>query len=266
MSKTRILFVIAISFECIGFAQKDSIKTLPEVVVSVYPSKPLLLHVASSVSIIGQQQISDYSNQSLVSVMNSVPGVRMEERSPGSYRLSIRGSLLRSPFGIRNIKIYFDEFPLTDAGGNTYLNLINANSINSVQIIKGPDGSLFGANTGGVILLDSENKLDSAVVDASVRTGSFGLVVAQVGIDKKWKHYSLSIKQSYQESRGYRENSALKRNYLQAVQKWNYKKGSVKLLLLGSQLHYETPGGLTLSQANSDPQQARLATATLPEL
>lgn len=258
------LFLIAISFECIGFTQEDSIKIIPLVTVNAYPSKPLHLHVASSVSIIEQEQINDYTNGSLVSVMNSVSGVRMEERSPGSYRLSIRGSLLRSPFGIRNIKVYFDEFPLTDAGGNTYLNLINATSIHSIQIIKGPDGSMFGANTGGVILLDSENKLDSAVVEASVRTGSYGLFHEQVSIEKKWKRYSLSINQSYQKSNGYRENSALQRNYFQAIQKWKYKNGSVKLLLLGSQLHYETPGGLTILQANEDPQQARLATPNLP--
>ena len=42
----------------------------------------------------------------------------MEERSPGSYRLSIRGSLLRSPFGVRNVKLYLDDFIFTDAGGN----------------------------------------------------------------------------------------------------------------------------------------------------
>jgi iron complex outermembrane receptor protein len=264
MKKAGILFGIAMSCACVVFAQNDSIDTLQEVTVNAYPSKPLLLHVASSVSIIGQEQLHDYTNQSLVPVLNSVPGVRMEERSPGSYRLSIRGSLLRSPFGIRNIKVYLDEFPLTDAGGNAYLNLINPSSIRSIQIIKGPDGSMFGANTGGVILLDSENRSDSTTAAASIRTGSYELFDEQVSFDKKWKRYSLSISQSYQQSQGYRQNSALQRNYLQTVQKWRYKKGSVKLLLLGSQLHYETPGGLTLLQAELDPRQARLATATLP--
>ncbi|MEJ0103149.1 MAG: hypothetical protein WDO19_11585 [Bacteroidota bacterium] len=38
--------------------------------------------------------------------MNNTPGVRMEERSPGSYRLNLRGSTLRSPFGVRNVKVY----------------------------------------------------------------------------------------------------------------------------------------------------------------
>ncbi|MDF3027206.1 MAG: TonB-dependent receptor [Fluviicola sp.] len=264
MKKAGVLVFIAMSCACMGHAQNDSIRTLGEVTVNAYPSKPLLLHSASSVSIIGQEQIRDYTNQSLVPVMNSVPGVRMEERSPGSYRLSIRGSLLRSPFGIRNVKIYLDEFPLTDAGGNTYLNLINAGSIHAIQIIKGPDGSMFGANTGGVILLDPENRSDSAIAGVSIKTGSYGLFDEQLSFDKKWKRYSLSIDQSYQRSDGYRENSALQRNYLHAIQKWNYKKGSVKLLLLGSHLHYETPGGLTLLQAEANPRQARLATATLP--
>jgi len=196
--------------------------------------------------------------------MNSVAGLRMEERSPGSYRLSIRGSLLRSPFGIRNIKIYLDEFPLTDAGGNTYLNLINATSIHSIQILKGPEGSMFGANTGGVVLLDLENKSDSSTVEASLRTGSFGLFDEQISLDKNWKHYSININQAYQHADGYRQNSALRRNYLHALQKWNYERGSAKLLLLGSQLHYETPGGLTLSQSEEDPRQARPATSVFP--
>ncbi len=250
----------------ISYAQNkaDSILTLPEITVSAYPSKPLLLHVASSVSIIDKPQIRDYTSQSLVSVMNSVAGLRMEERSPGSYRLSIRGSLLRSPFGIRNIKIYLDEFPLTDAGGNTYLNLIDVNSINSIQILKGPEGSMFGANTGGVILLDTKSKSDASKAEASIRIGSFGLFDEQIRFDKEWVHYSVNINEAHQQSNGYRRNSFFQRNYLQVVQVWNYKKGVAKVLLLGSKLHYETPGGLTLSQFEEDPRQARPATSTLP--
>ena len=74
----------------------------------------------------------------------------MEERSPGSYRMNIRGSTLRSPFGVRNVKIYWDEIPFTDAGGNTYLNQLSYYNFNSLEVIKGPGGSVYGAGTGGV--------------------------------------------------------------------------------------------------------------------
>src|SRR5207245_1200850 len=119
---------------------------------------------------------------SLVSSMNTVPGVRMEERSPGSYRLSIRGSLLRSPFGVRDVKVYYDEIPLTDAGGNTYLNAIDVNSVQGIEILKGPDGSLFGANSGGVVLISPVNRYnDNNYLSAELNGGSYGLFHENIG-------------------------------------------------------------------------------------
>src|SRR5690606_23243429 len=105
-----------------------------------------LLQAPTSVGIVNAAMLRKQGEGTLLPALNSLPGVRMEERSPGSYRLSLRGSLLRSPWGVRNVKVYMDEFPLTDAGGNTYLNLIDPRSIHRIEILKGPDGSLFGAN------------------------------------------------------------------------------------------------------------------------
>jgi iron complex outermembrane receptor protein len=65
---------------------------------------------------------------------------------------------LRSPFGVRNVKVYFDEIPFTDAVGNTYLNQLSFYNFNSIEVIKGPGGSLYGAGTGGVILIHSQPK------------------------------------------------------------------------------------------------------------
>src|SRR5438270_12265722 len=98
-----------------------------------------VINVPASVRMLGPTELNLQPENSLVSAFNTVPGVRMEERSPGSYRLSIRGSLLRSPFGVRDVKIYYDDIPLTNAGGNTYLNAIDVNSVQGIEILKGPD-------------------------------------------------------------------------------------------------------------------------------
>ena len=90
---------------------------------------------------------------SILSALNITPGVSMEERSPGSYRLNIRGSSLRSPFGVRDVKIYLNEIPLTDPSGNTYLNQLSFYNFNSIEIIKGPASSLYGAGIGGAMLI-----------------------------------------------------------------------------------------------------------------
>jgi iron complex outermembrane receptor protein len=249
---------------CVAQTQKDSIVSLDEITIRAYPSNPSLLRSASSVSYLDAEHIRDLATQTMVPAMNSEAGVRMEERSPGSYRLSIRGSLLRSPFGIRNIKVYLDDFPLTDAGGNTYLNLVPASTIHSIQIIKGPEGSVFGANTGGVVVLGSEIRTDSVQMMASLATGSFGLLDQKAALYKVWNHYSLQMDQSFQMANGYRQNSALQRISLRAIQKLRYKNGNIRLLLMGTNLHYETPGGLTLTQTQEDPRQARPATSSLP--
>jgi iron complex outermembrane receptor protein len=155
--------------------KKDSTKNLQAVTVRGYLSEQPLLNVPASVSVLGSSQLRLAPDNSLVTAMNTVPGVRMEERSPGSYRLAIRGSLIRSPFGIRDVKIYFDEIPLTDAGGNTYLAALDVNSINSIEILKGPDGSIFGANSGGVVLLNAINPNAGNYSSLGMNAGSYGL-------------------------------------------------------------------------------------------
>src|ERR1700743_1485573 len=176
-----LLFIVltggAVAQTSLSSTPKDTVKHLQPVPIRGYLSDQPLLNVPASVSAIDKAQLNRQPDNSFISVLNSVPGVRAEERSPGSYRLSIRGSLLRSPFGIRDVKIYYDELPLTDAGGNTYLNAIDFNSVQGVEVLKGPDGSLFGANSGGVVLISPVNRYaDSSFVSAGIDGGSYSLV------------------------------------------------------------------------------------------
>ncbi|WP_395804838.1 TonB-dependent receptor [Daejeonella sp.] len=248
-----------------SFAQSkvDSVQKVDEIVIRAYLSEQSILQVPSSVSLISSRQLRNQPGISMLPALNSVPGIRMEERSPGSYRLSIRGSSLRSPFGVRNVKIYLDEFPLTDAGGNTYLNLIDVNSLNNMEILKGPDGSLFGANSGGVVLLNPVDKrADSSWLNAGISGGSYGLFQEQIALQKKFKKSYLNINQSYQQSDGYREHSAMSRNFAQMMYRLNYAKtNQLRVLAFYSDLEYKTPGGLTLAQYNANPRAARPSTA-----
>ena len=269
LNKYLLLFIFFLTSNFCAYAQKpdtallDSGKHLNEVVVRGYLSEKPFLNIPASVSVIGTQQLHLQSGNSLVTAMNTIPGVRMEERSPGSYRLAIRGSLIRSPFGVRDVKIYFDEIPLTDAGGNTYLNNIDVNSIYSLEVLKGPDGSLFGANTGGVVLINPVNKhTDSTLISAGINGGSFGLIHQNVALQTQFNNNNLSINQSYQSANGYRQNSALQRNYIQVVDQWNYTSANnLRAIGFYSDMNYQTPGGLTLSQEQTIPTAARLGTA-----
>lgn len=217
----------------------------------------------AAAAVIDSSQLSLAAVSALTAAVNSAPGVRMEERSPGSYRLSIRGSLIRSPFGIRNVKVYLDDLPLTDAGGNTYLNILPPAAIQRIEILKGPDGSLYGANSGGVVNLRTDGRKE--LFSAGLGGGSYGLFKQNLSLARDIGKHRLSLYEDYQRSDGYRAHSKLNRLYVQASDQWRYSaRGSLNLLVLYSKLAYQTPGGLTESQYLADPRLARPATATLP--
>lgn len=247
-------------------AQQDSSVRLGEAEVRAYPDGRTLLGSPGSISVIDAKQLALHHDYSLVPAMNTIPGVRMEERSPGSFRLSIRGSLLRSPFGIRNIKVYLDDFPLTDAGGNTYLNSLDAGIISRIEVLKGPEASIFGANSGGVVIINPvPKKADSNYALAGLSAGSYGMLHEKFAIQESFPRYRFHFTQGFQQSEGYRENSRFRRHYAQLFQQFNYTgRAQLKAVLLYSDLAYRTPGGLTQSQFESNARSARPATATLP--
>ena len=140
------------------------------------------------------------------------------------------------------------------------------NSIQHIEVLKGPDGSLFGANSGGVVLVSPVARYaDSNFVSAEVSGGSYSLFHENVAYQDHQANNQLNINQAYETDGGYRQESRMYRNYFQAVDKWTYAKhDDLKILGFYSDLNYQTPGGLTLSQFEADPQSARPATATVP--
>lgn len=265
-SKLLLLFTLLIDLPSAVSQVKpaDSARSLKEVVITNWGFSPgNNLRATGAEHKLNSTELQNHQQNSIVDVVNTVPGVRMEERSPGSYRLSMRGSLVRSPFGIRNVKVYIDDFPLTDAGGNTYLNLIDPSSIKSMVILKGPQSSILGANTGGTLLINTVN--DSPVNQMEFGVGSFGTLQQSGRIERQYKSYRFSFTEGYQNSDGYRDNSALSRKYIQTTQNWDYSsKGALKLFAFYSDLSYQTPGGLTAVQVLGNPRASRPATATIP--
>jgi iron complex outermembrane receptor protein len=231
-------FLICFGSSSLAQSKRDSVKTdsvkqLHAITVKGYLSDQPLLSVPASVSVLTPDQLKQQPDNSLVSAMNTIPGVRMEERSPGSYRLSIRGSLLRSPFGIRDVKIYYDDIPLTDAGGNSYLNAVDVNSVQSIEVLKGPDGSLFGANSGGVVLVSPVNRYaDSNFVKVGFNGGSYALIHENVALQNVDKNNQLNINQAYESYGGYRRHSNMYRNYFQTTDRITYNKND-HLKILG---------------------------------
>lgn len=238
---------------------------LSEVIVHSYLNRQSFLKVSGAVNVVDTTEINRLTGNNLVPLLNALPGVRLEERSPSSYRISLRGSLLRSPFGVRNVKIYYRDFPLTDASGNTYFNVLSRNAIENIEVLKGPDGSIFGANSGGVITLNNGIENYANELKSEMRTGSFNFVEENILWRKNTPKNSFRFTHSFDKSDNYRINSASRKIYfdINNVLKYSADK-TLEVMGIYSKLNYQTPGGLNNDQWKENPQAARPATSTLP--
>src|SRR5438067_9474821 len=91
------LFFIIILSPLFLQAQTDTTKesNLPDVIIKAYEQGKKLKDVPAAINFLGKTNLERFSPSSIVQAVNATPGVRMEERSPGSYRFNIRGSSLR---------------------------------------------------------------------------------------------------------------------------------------------------------------------------
>ncbi|MGE9314595.1 TonB-dependent receptor plug domain-containing protein [Niabella sp. CJ426] len=220
---------------------------------------------ATTAAVVKKRLLEPPANKSaMLNAINTVAGVRMEERSPGSYRLNMRGSSLRSPFGVRNIKIYWNDIPLTDPGGNTYFNQLTLNSFSEMTFVKSTANTGYGAGTGGQVLIKN---IPAKTTEASVELfgGSYQLrgVLASGNIAGAKSASRMSY--SHNETEGYREQSAMRRDNFSWTSEFKISdKQQISANVLFADMYYQTPGGLTLKEFQANPRSARPAAGIFP--
>ena len=255
---TTLIFILHLSFLLAQEPVKDSMQTLQDVTVKAFEQNRKLMQVPASVVVVSKPQLMRFNNTNILPALNNNPGIRMEERSPGSYRLNIRGSSLRSPFGVRNVKTYYNNIPYTDPGGNTYLNQLGFYNIQSVEVIKGPGSSLYGAGTGGVLLLKTNQTDWHPGLSFDFSAGNYGLNNLNANLRIGTDAFQNTMNYLQLSSNGYRDHSELERK----VFTWDLDadisdKGKITTHFLFGDLFYETPGALTLAEFNNNPKAAR---------
>lgn len=243
-----------------------SYQNLDSVQVHAFEQNRSLLYSTAPVVTVRREEAIPGNKSSLLSGLNTLAGVRMEERSPASYRINIRGSSLRAPFGVRNVKVYWNNIPITDPGGNTYFNQFVPNNFNSLEVIKGPAGSLYGAGTGGAILMSSIDKQWKPGLSLEYITGSYNLqnIMGQYRFGKKDEAENI-VSYTHIQSDGYRRHSFSRRDNASWVSNITLNgRQQLQANFLFSNMYYQTPGGLNAAEFKADPRAARPAAGGFP--
>jgi len=159
MGLSRVYFTCGISMLALvaapgaAFAaDEDSSGGIAEIVVTAQKKAENIQSVPISISAIGGEQMATMQVTSLQSLQGSVPNVQIDNfaNTPNNAVFTIRGIgvIEPDPYAGNTVSIVVDGVPQFFSMGA----LLDTYDVNRVEILRGPQGTLFGANTtGGVV-------------------------------------------------------------------------------------------------------------------
>jgi outer membrane receptor protein involved in Fe transport len=129
--------------------------TLDRIVVTANKRVENIRDVAASISVIGERQLENVGASSLADYAYLIPGLQVQDSgSPGQTSVSLRGiSALSSS---ATVATYIDEVPVGSSGiyqgANTLMLDVLPYDISRVEVLRGPQGTLYGAGAIGGLL------------------------------------------------------------------------------------------------------------------
>lgn len=241
----------------VGLAGSNT--NLSAVTVTGYENNRRLLETAGSIALLTSKEMKRGDDVDVMPAINTIPGVKMEAYAAGNYRISIRGSLVNNPWGVRNVKIYWNEIPLSSPDGTAQKNIdFDPALIGSLEVLKGPSGSMYGAGNGGVLLIKNtkaafgENSLETGYTQGSYGYGRF-----QATYKTAAENVNLTANVVSQRYAGYRENNWGNKDVINLFsQFFPGEKRNLNVFMTHATGSLGIAGGLNKFQADSAPTQA----------
>ena len=258
------IITLLISFPTVIFAQNDSTLLTKELqAVTISSSRFIAKDIQTplSITVIDQSRLQiGQSKMSIFESLGAVPGVfaMNSENFNQDLRISIRGFGARAAFGIRGIKVIVDGIPESIPDGTAKVGNLDVGTMERMEIIKGPSSGLYGNASGGVISIFTENPT-SPFAEIQTQIGAYGLQRYQFKAGQTINKFMYFVSASRLTSTGFRDHSALERNFFNGKLIYNFSENT-KITFLANHINSpkaEDAGGLTQTDIDKNRRQAR---------
>ena len=262
----RILSIICLGWVlCYCKLQAQSsptVITLDSVTVTAYRMPKQLDQLPFSVSQVNYLSTQDQRQQlSLADYLLDFPGVFTlnSQNFAQDLRVSIRGFGARAAFGIRGIKILVDGIPETTPDGQGQLDNLNLGAIEQIELIRGGAASLYGNASGGVIAIQTQDRVPGATVKTSLGTGRFGFQQLQFQSAFQVSQTLISAFVGHTQQEGYRSHSRFENLGINLKVKQQLPQSGKLTFLINyvDSPEAQDPGGITANDVANNRLQAR---------
>ena len=170
MLKRKLLASAVVAASVTGTAHAQ----LEEVLVTATKRTASVQDIPIAVSVLGQKAIEELGITDFTDYVIQLPSVTSGGSGPGQNTIYIRGVASTTPTlttagvaGISpNVALYLDEQPLSQPGRNLDVYVAD---INRVEVLKGPQGTLFGASSQAGTVRLITNKPDPSGFSGNAR-------------------------------------------------------------------------------------------------
>jgi len=150
----------------VAMAQNESL-VLEEVLVTAQKREAAAQDVGAALSAISQSALEVQGDINVDSLADLVPGLEIANNGPGNNQVAMRGvGTLGGGFqSVSSVGYYLDETPMS---AFTSLPEIGLYDVERVEVLRGPQGTLFGDGSMGGTIRVITNKPDPSEFSASV--------------------------------------------------------------------------------------------------
>ena len=215
---------------------------------------------------IDRSQFDNRPAFSVGDVLRDSPGVSVKQgNGPRDIGISIRGSNARNTFGIRNIVVFDDGFPVTQPDGLSRTDLIDPRAYGAIDVIRGPSSALYGNYaTGGALNFRTRPGGTIDGLEYGADGGSFGYLNNYLAAGKKVGNFEASLFASDARGDGFIGNSWFNTqtvNFLGTLQATPDDRFTVKFI--NNDLSIRLPIRSSLNQFYQNPLQQGCATGAM---
>lgn len=238
-------------------AEEPVSQEFEEIVVTATRTERKSAEVPAAVSVVTEEQLEDMPLLGPREALTGLPGVQAETRNNGyDARLIIRGAGLKARYGVREIMVLLDGVPITDPDGMTRLDFVDTQLIEQVEVVRGPNSTLYGANaSGGVINITTRNPFEER---KSLRVG-YGADNTQLLNGLYGTHFGstfLTLSATHKQSDGWREWNEFKSDQASLRLGHLFDDGSsLEGVYSYTEADLQLPGTLTETEFKEDPGQ-----------